>query len=125
MRNASWLWLALAASACATAPKSPCRAAGAGMSLEEAQAIATEFESNHLGQDPNNPLREPKSLDDVLEILKSDELDLFPAGVSFASKQPGVQAKALAAQIELAWGEAELTLADLFSLLASSQAQTP
>ena len=112
--------------ACASAPAPNCRCLGSrpGMSLEEAQAIVTEFEANHLRLDPNSPLHDPHSLADVLEILKSDELDLFPAGVAFASKQEGPIAKALTAQIELAWGEAELTLAETFSLIAATRERT-
>ncbi|MGZ6142224.1 MAG: hypothetical protein ACXWLM_02745 [Myxococcales bacterium] len=111
--------------ACATAPAAQCPApaSGAGLSLEEARAIVGELESKHLKQNPASPLREPKSLDDVLEILKLDELDLFPAGAAFALRQEGPEAKALGAQIELAWGEAELTLAEVFSQAAGTLQQ--
>ena len=110
--------------ACATAaPPAPqqCPAPAAGLSLQEAQSIVHEFESRHLQKDASAPPpAAPQSLDDVLEILRSDELDRFPAGVAFAAQQPGPEARALAAQIELAWGEAELTLSQAFTQTATA-----
>lgn len=112
---------AVAAVACAAAQPAKCPAPnpGAGPSLEEARAMVAEFESRHLQKDAS-PRAEPKSLDDALDALKSDQLDLFPAAAAFAAAQPAPEAKALAAQIELAWGEAELTLAEIFSQTAAA-----
>ena len=123
MRSMRILFAVSLAAACASAParqECPAPRAEAGLSLEEARAVVAEFESKHAKGDAGSPLRQPKSLDDALEILKLDELDLFPAGVSYALSQPGPEAKALAAQIELAWGEAELTLAEVFDQAAAS-----
>jgi tetratricopeptide (TPR) repeat protein len=107
--------------ACASAKPAQCPAVSlsAGPSLDEARAIVAEFESTHLAKGAEHP-GDPQSLDDVLDALHSDELDRFPAAVAFASRQQGPEAKALAAQIELAWGEAELTLAEVFSQAAQA-----
>src|SRR5258706_930479 len=105
--------LLLALSACAAHPPEQCPAvpSGPGMSLREAQGIVQVFESKHLRPGDDSLLRKPKSLDEVIDILHSDELDLFPGAVAFAQAQDGAEAQALAAQLEIAWGEAEWTLA--------------
>lgn len=84
------------------------------LSLSEAQTVVTAFQERRAAAAASNdPLAQPKSLDDVTEILKRDELTLFPAGVAFASKDQSVKGKTLLAQIELAWGEAQHMLSDL------------
>jgi hypothetical protein len=115
----------LLVSACASGGGSEnIRPRSAGMSIGEAQEVVADFEKDLAKHDQMDPLRQPRSLDDVTEILKRDQIDLFPAGVAFASQQTSVEAKVLQAQIEIAWGEAQLTLADLFAeLAATSQTQ--
>lgn len=53
-------------------------------------------------------LQRPSSLDDGMQILKRDQLTLFPAGVALARSLAGLEAMALEAQLELAWGESYL-----------------
>lgn len=105
--------------ACATTPVEKCQPARAGLSFEEAKAIVADFEARQLKQRAASPLREPKSLDDVLEILKLDDMTFFAAGVKFALEQDGVGARALAAQTELAWGDAQLAVGRLMNELAA------
>jgi len=105
----------LTACVTSTAPAAKVQPRTVGLTLDEAKAIVAEFESKQLELSKADPLREPKSTDDVLKILKADQIDLFPAGIAFAAKQQGdVKAEALHAQIELAWGEALQILADVF-----------
>jgi len=55
--------------------------------------------------------------------LKADRLDAFPGAVAFLAKQEGYDALALRAQLELAWGEAELTVAEVLAQTASQLEQ--
>jgi hypothetical protein len=105
-------------SACAAAPL---RSSSVGLSLSEARQIVADFEQTLATGEAPEPVREPRSLDDVLEILKRDQLDLFPAGVEFARRQQDLKARALGSQLELAWGEAQLDLAHVFGHLADHQ----
>jgi tetratricopeptide (TPR) repeat protein len=89
-----------------------------GLSLDEARQVVASFEAKQSELTAGNPLKAPKSLDDVLEILKLDQLDLFGPGVAFAAKQDDMKALTLRAQIELAWGEAQMILAEIFSQTA-------
>lgn len=105
----------LLVAACVSTPQPRVeRSRAAGMSLEEARALVAEFETRQAAESASDPLAQPKSLDQVVEILKRDQIDLFAAGVAFAEKQEGAQAEAVRAQIELAWGEAQLILAEVF-----------
>ena len=117
---------AMVAFGCAGAPAVPdcSKTAAVGLGLDEAQTIVAEAAKKLAPPDAANPLLQPKSLDDATEILKSDQIDLFPAGVEFTSKQTDVKAQALQAQIELAWGEALLLVADLFADLETQQRAT-
>jgi hypothetical protein len=60
--------------------------------------------------DGSPALRQPKTLDDGMQILKRDQLTLFPAGVALARSESGLEAMALEAQLELAWGESYLVV---------------
>ncbi|MFO0642331.1 MAG: hypothetical protein U0183_24095 [Polyangiaceae bacterium] len=89
------------------------------MSLDEAQAILNDLAKTLAAGDAQNPLRAPKTLDDVLAILQSDQVDLFPAAVKVAKADPSPKAQALAAQIELAWGENLRIAAQLIDALSA------
>lgn len=77
--------------------------------LETAEQLV---EMREAGWPPpaDDPLREPSSLADVERILKLDQVNLFRVAVAFAAKDDSVRAKALQAQIELAWGESYTVL---------------
>lgn len=111
------LALMVALAGCARAPVSG--ASAPGLSLEEARAVVSGFEARLARDETAEPLRQPRSSEDLLQILKRDQLDLFPAGVAFARGRDEPEARALGAQIELAWGEAQLDLARLFARLAA------
>jgi tetratricopeptide (TPR) repeat protein len=83
-----------------------------GLSVAEANQIIGAFETARE-QGAAIATVEVKSLDDVLTVLKSDNLDNFPAAVKFLEAQKGNEALALHSQIELAWGEAQQILAEL------------
>lgn len=89
------------------------------MSLEQAQAVLDELGKKLAASDAQNPLRAPKTLDDVLAILQSDQVDLFPAAVKLAKADPSVRAQTLAAQIELAWGENLRIVAQVIDVLSA------
>ncbi len=96
-----------------TTAASPTESVPGAMSLEEANGIVAAFVARHAQPDPEEPLLKPKSLDEVLEILGRDQIDLFAAGAAYAAGQEGILAKALHAQIELSWGDADMVLADI------------
>src|SRR5581483_2522684 len=61
-----------------------------------------------------DPARAPRSLDDVVATLRRDRLDDFAAAFEFAAAhraEPG--ALALAAQLQLTWGEDQLIVAEI------------
>ncbi len=92
-----------------------------GLSLKEAQQIVAGFESKQVP--PQKAVGVPGDTKAALEILKSDRIDAFPAAVAWLGKQEGYDALALKAQVELAWGEAELTVAEVLSHTASQLEQ--
>ncbi|HEY3451652.1 MAG TPA: hypothetical protein VGK67_35160 [Myxococcales bacterium] len=63
-------------------------------------------------------LANPRSYDDESEVLKLDQLTLFPAAVAYISTQKDVRAQALLAQMELAWAESLQQLAEIDENLA-------
>ena len=89
----------------------------AALTLPQAQALVIAFEAQQVA--PQFALAPPTDLKGALEVLKSDRIDAFPAAVAFLSTQQGYDALALKAQIELAWGEAELTVAEVLAQTAS------
>lgn len=89
------------------------------MSLDQAQAILNDLGKKLAATDAKNPLRAPKNLDDVLTILQSDQVDLFPAAVKLAKADPSPRAQTLAAQLELAWGENLRIVAQIIDLLST------
>ena len=65
--------------ACATASQPTERCASIGMSLAEASKLVDDFE-RLSGASAGEVRPAPTSVDDVLAILKSDQIDRFPAG---------------------------------------------
>lgn len=84
-----------------------------GMSKEEAHRVVAALTRDREGNGTQDVRPDPQSLDDVLGVLKTDQIDLFPQGVAFAQAQKSLEAQALSAQIELAWAEANVVLADI------------
>lgn len=87
------------------------------MSVEQAEQVLREARGAFAQPDAANPLRNPKSLDDVLAILRSDQIDLFSAGVAFTKKDTSKKARVLEAQLEIAWGENQRIVAQLLDSL--------
>lgn len=94
-------------------------ARSSSMSVEEAQSVLDDLAKTLAASDAQNPLRSPKTLDDVLAVLQSDQVDLFPAAVKVAKADKSPKAQALAAQIELAWGENLRIAAQLIDALST------
>jgi tetratricopeptide (TPR) repeat protein len=86
------------------------------MSLREATALVESFESKQVPASRKPPA--PTTMEESLAVLKSDRLDLFPGSVAFLSSQTTPEATALKAQTLLAWGEAELTVAEVLATTA-------
>lgn len=115
MRQVAAVCLMMALAGCRTAAPAQAARRPVGLTIEEARELVADLEARQAAESVGEPLCEPKSLDDVLEILKRDQIDLFPKGIAYASKQEGARAEALRAQIELAWGEAQSILAEVFA----------
>jgi tetratricopeptide (TPR) repeat protein len=95
-------------------PAAPIQAPALTMNLEQAKQLVARIEASKA-KPGDESLMNPKSLDDVLEILRRDQINLFPRGVAFAATQSGPEALAHLGQIELAWGEALFLMAELNS----------
>lgn len=79
------------------------------LDLEAAARLIADVEASWpVDADPT--LRQPTTLDDGMRILKRDQVTLFPAGVALAGALSGLEAMALEAQLELAWGESYLVV---------------
>ena len=87
------------------------------MDIEGARRLISEIEARWPSHGPTH-LQAPTSLEHVLEILKLDQVSLFEQGITFAKTQKGLQALALEAQIELAWGESYLTVLEIMLYLS-------
>ena len=61
----------------------------------------------------------PRSVDEVMEILRLDEINRFPDAVAFIATQKDVKARALHGQVELAWAEGLSLLAEMNQNLAA------
>lgn len=59
------------------------------------------------------------SMDDASAVLKSDQLHRFSSAMEWAQAQKSIDGDLLAAQLELAWSEAQFTAADVLSALVS------
>lgn len=112
--------LVVTAVSCATAAPtgSPGERAGrtVGLSLHEATALVDSFEQQQVP--PGKKPAAPTSLDECLAVLKSDRIDLFPDAITYLDGQATPEATALRAQLQLAWGEAELSVAEVLASLA-------
>ena len=94
------------------------RVASAPARLDRA-AAARIVEALQAQDGTPHRLASPRSYDDVAEVLKLDQLNLFPAAVAFIGTQKDTRAQALSAQIELAWAEALQQLAEIDLNLAA------
>lgn len=103
--------------AAAAGPEAGAKAAPSHeLTLDEARAIVADVESR-WPRDSKEPLQKPTSLNDVERILKRDQVTLFPAGLAFASGSDDERALSLHGQIQLAWGEAYITLVEILRTL--------
>ncbi|MBI1947303.1 MAG: hypothetical protein HYS27_16535 [Deltaproteobacteria bacterium] len=104
--------------ACVTAAPPPAGrpARTVGLSMSEATALVESFEQKQVP--PGKKPAAPTSLEECLAVLKSDRIDLFPDAITFLDGQTTPEAAALRAQVQLAWGEAELTVAEVLASLA-------
>ena len=99
---------------------------GVTLSTVDATAIVDAFEAQQAS--PTRPLRAPTTTDEALAILKSDRLDAFADVVAFLENlivvdrtDTQIAADAsLMAQAQLAWGEAELMIAEILSREATA-----
>jgi len=107
--------LGIAVAGCATTSAVTRTADEAQLSSEEADRIIKAYEERRTrGLAPaNDPLHQPKSNEDLLEILRRDQTDLFADGVKWAEGKTDPKTQTLAAQIEISWGEALGMLAEL------------
>jgi hypothetical protein len=114
MRLAAALSISLAFSAGCAGSAVTRSARQSDMTVEDAENITEAYRKRHETRAANpNPLKDPKSLDDVMEVLRLDEIDLFPGAVRFATNEGSPRGKALAAQILIAWGDAQHLLGHL------------
>jgi hypothetical protein len=88
----------------------------AGMTEEQAQTLVAAFEKRQVA--PGKAIAAPTDLKSALDVLKADRIDAFPASVAFLKSQSGYDALSLTAQTLLAWGEAELVVAEVLARTA-------
>jgi len=115
MTRLTSLVLALLISGCSNSSAAIKVADERGFTVDEARRVVAAFEARQTAVQTNDPLAQGKTLDDALEILKRDEVALFPKGVELAEKDGTVKGKVLQAQIELAWGEGQHIVSDLLA----------
>ena len=77
--------------------------------------VLADFGKTHQLSPAEEPLRHPKTLDDVDAILHLDQIDLFDGASALAATLPGNDALALHAQIELSHSEAQLLVAEVMT----------
>jgi tetratricopeptide (TPR) repeat protein len=103
--------------ACGTAqPAQQQPARTVGLSLKEATALVAAFEAKQVPA--SHKPATVSSKEEALTALKSDRIDMFPSAVEWLDKQEGVEMTALKAQTLLAWGEAEITVAEVLARTA-------
>lgn len=94
-----------------------------GMSLLEAEAIVAEFDQAQVQNETRATLAaepgEPTSIADAAVILEADDARRFAGAIRFLSHEDSLDARALSAQIEIAWGESQLMTAELLERAAS------
>lgn len=100
--------------ACTTAAPAPSdRTRVVGLSLREATALVESFEAKQVP--PAQRPAAPATMEAAVLVLKGDRIDLFPGAVGYLSTLTTPEALALKAQLLLAWGEAELTVAEILA----------
>lgn len=108
---------------CATSPV----VSRAALTLAEAKAIVASFEARQVP--PRSAAVVLAGETDVMAVLKSDRLDGFPLAIAAipatevrddAGGDVDIDAVALRAQLYLAWGEAELTVAEVLARTATA-----
>ncbi|HZS38918.1 MAG TPA: hypothetical protein VFF06_18925 [Polyangia bacterium] len=99
-------------SGCAATPAAMRAADSASLTQADADRVAAEYR-RRVEPDPR---RAPRSLDDVVEALRRDRLADFPAAYGFTVEHAGDPgALALGAQLQLAWGEDQLIVAEILA----------
>ncbi|MDP2343400.1 MAG: hypothetical protein Q8O67_20750 [Deltaproteobacteria bacterium] len=112
----------VALTSCTTPPATPDTSRrSTGLTLAEAKTVVTAFESRQVA--PQKAIAASADLKAALDVLKTDRIDAFPATVGWLETQSGYDALALKAQILLAWGEAELTVAEVMAQTATQLEQ--
>ncbi len=82
------------------------------MTLERALRVVAELEEK-WPLDEDNPLLHPTTLEQAEQILKLDQVRLFPFAIEFLAAQGEKDAQALHGQIELAWGESYMLIMEV------------
>ena len=113
MRISPLAFAVVVAAGCTTMGPAAKEGHSVGLSLREATKLVESFEARQLPPSKKPP--PPTTMEEALAVLKSDRLDLFPDSVAWLSAQPSPEALALKAQTMLAWGEAELTVAEVLA----------
>jgi len=86
--------------------------------MDPTHRLVHDFESRMAARTPDDPLHRPQNVDDLEQILRRDQLDLFAPGIETAENLADPRSRALQGQMELAWGEAQMVLADLLNDLS-------
>lgn len=109
----------LAASGCASSSAVTRTASSAELTVAQAETIVARYrDRREQAATSPDPLNQPKNLDDVVEVLRRDEISLFPNAVKFATNEGSARGKALAAQLLIAWGDAQNLLGTLLDRAA-------
>jgi hypothetical protein len=90
-----------------------------GLSLLEAEAIVGEFDQAQTRIALRAESGEATSVGDAAVILESDDASRFAGAIRHLAGLESITARALAAQIELAWGESQLMTAELLERAAA------
>jgi len=93
------------------------------LDLETAQELVAEIEALWPIDEAEADF-EPQSFEEALEILKRDQVNLFPKAIAFLTLQEEADALALHGQIELAWGETYMLLMEILTRLRYDFDQT-
>jgi len=108
------LCLILAASGCASGANSAAASSAAAMSSSDAQAFVAEVQ-----QQRGLPAAAPvNSIEELLEVLASDQVQRFRSAEQLVAGKPGIDAMSLHASLELAWSDDFSTLALILTELA-------
>jgi tetratricopeptide (TPR) repeat protein len=108
------IFLFFAVSACA-APHQPSALPEIAVSTQDARKLVVDFEAGLAVQRVLESRTPVSSLDDVLDVLRTDQISRFPDGIAFAQTQDGIRARALEGQIELAWADAQVIVAEILA----------